>query len=137
MCVDRERTRSRTRPSIKKCLLIYITLVSISSSFRDFGNSFGDPDGTSLKETGGVGDLIGSSRHRGFLGDTHRSPIRKALRDVPWIFFGKTLLLLIVVSKCTRGSGQESHYNKCMGKSGMESHQWVGVPLSKSTCQTQ
>ncbi|XP_037228472.1 uncharacterized protein LOC119140913, partial [Falco rusticolus] len=41
--------------------------------------------GTSLKETGGVGDLIGSSRHRGFLGDTHRSPIRKALRDVPWI----------------------------------------------------
>ncbi|XP_055554231.1 uncharacterized protein LOC129734621 [Falco cherrug] len=28
-----------TRPSIKKCLLIYITLVSISSSFRDFGNT--------------------------------------------------------------------------------------------------
>ena len=91
VCVDRERTCSGTRPLIKKCLLIYITLVSISSSFRDCGNSFGDPDGTSLKETGGVGDLIGSSQHRGFLGDTHRSPIRKALRDVPWIF-GKTIL---------------------------------------------
>ncbi|XP_055554232.1 uncharacterized protein LOC129734622 [Falco cherrug] len=52
---------------------------------------FGDPDGTSLKETGGVGDLIGSSRHRGFLGDTHRSPIHKALRDVPWILESRKL----------------------------------------------
>ncbi|XP_074736943.1 uncharacterized protein LOC141948430 [Strix uralensis] len=72
-------------------------------------------DGTSLKETGGVGDLICSSRHQGILGDTHQSPIHKALCNVPWNCWEKKRLNFLVDTGATF-----SVLNTCKRKLGVK-----------------